>query len=323
MYTRTRLDNDAISALANTDSPGQNLKALREEALLVLHPEDFRLLASGLPTSVWGRLKDDIGRRRQPCRIIPTNPEEVSRLEAEVIIGSSPINLLVAPYRCELGSFLDTPPVVRRSDFRLGERSVENRDEFWQECVTPVLDSLPQDGRIIEYFDSYALQDSFRADQRRIRSLDVASGLAWFIQKLDEYSTGLSQAPRFLVYTEIDPGKKEFGKDRIRLALNALYLKKKPRNITVEVFAFRLKHGPNENALREALHSRTLMFNRRGNFRFNYGFRDANLQFDRRAGTEVDNLAGNWHWRSAAEPIWDELRFSALKSLRDSASRFS
>lgn len=323
MYTRTRLDNGAIRALASTDSPGQNLKALREEALLVLSPDDFRLLAAGLPTSVWGRLKDDIGHRRQPCRILPNNPEEMSRLEAEVVIGSSPLNLFDRPYTCELGTFLETPPVVRRSDFRSGERSVESRDEFWTECVTPVLDSLPQEGRIIEYFDSYALQDSSRVDHRKTGSTEMTSGLGWFIQRLDRYSSGLPQAPRFFIYTEIDPGEKTFGKDRIRAALELLYQRQRPHNISVEVIAFRLRKGNTDHDLRDALHSRTLMFNRKGNFRFNYGLRDANLKLDSRGGAELDNLAGNWHWRSAAEPIWDTNRFSALSSLRGTAARFS
>jgi hypothetical protein len=317
MFTKTVLSTEAIDDLAATTAPSIYLRILRDDALILFREGDYRLLSQRLPTQVWGRLKDDLGRRRQAYRITLANDDVVSQLEPEVILGDGHSETPDSPYRCRLHDFLDAPIVERRVSIRDGRESVKGREEFWNLCLLPVLEALPVGHRLIEYFDSYAFQDCRAALRQKAPSGQTSathSGLGWLIQALDQPEVSANGPVTLRIYTEVDPGKVFFSRDDISLVFQDLVDRLSLRTTEIEVYPLDLDRSSLSRDVRESLHSRSLIFNRRSRFIFNYGLKDANLNWDQGSRTFLDKMAANWAWKPELEPDWSSRYFTSLRS---------
>jgi hypothetical protein len=330
VYTKTILDEAAISDWARSDSPKNHLYALRQEAILILRKGDWTRLSDALPFSVREQLKDDLSRRRMPYRLVEELPGGLSRMEPEVILGADESQEGSRPYRCRLFDFVDSPPVQVRSRIRSGGHDlIGNRDDFWELCLSPVIDALPEEKRLIDYFDQYAFSDAGAAlqsqDARNHHDSGSFSGLGWLVRRIDSHVVDCGTPLTFRIHTEVEPGSSRFTADDIRASFEAVFAGLQLENVSLEVLSYDLgavrdvKLKQKVRVLRDAMHSRTLLFNRRANFSFNYGLRVCNLAYEWERRSSADKTAGNWSWRPDAELIWHTDRFPAAESLRDYA----
>lgn len=322
MYTKTFLDDEAINDWARSDSAQAHLRILQENALIIFRPGDWRKLSDRLPTTVWGRLKQDLGQRRQQYRLLPGDANTDDTLSPEVVLGSGQTPQQSGPYRCTLPNFLDAPIVDLRSNIRNGSTMVANREEFWTLCLQPIIDSLPPEGRTIDYFDAYAFQDSSKIlDKPRQGSVPTRtthSGLGWLLSKLSSCQNDSGGKSVVTIYTEVDPGNSRFSVNDISRALEQVTEDVSLTNLEVTVVAYKLGGSTGERRLHELIHHRSLVINRKCRFHFNFGLKDADSF---QAGHPKNDIPRTWSWFRELSPEWPNEYFPLLKANERGATR--
>jgi len=311
VYTKTSLGREAVDELTRSGAVSTYLKVLRENALLIFGPGDWAVLRDSLPLQYRGRLKDDIEKRRQPWRLAPAPPEIDLTLEPEIILGVDNAAPHAKPPKYPLPEFVDAPMVDLRSRIRSGAHTVADRDDFWEMCLLPVIDSLPPESRTFTMFDCYALQDSSRLLSRRTLGgrppTPTDSGLGWFLSRIDGACRRNDRKASAVIHTLIDPGKTPFSINQISDALEQVTSDLSLDGLEVSVLAYKLGNESVERRLTNLLHHRSLIMNDKCRFLFNYGFSDAD-RFSSKNGQPRNDLPTVWSWFPELSPEFIEER---------------
>lgn len=284
MYTKTQLASTAIEAASNNVLLGHILvKSLRENATLIVTEDDVKRLKK-LPTAVWGAIKDDLVHKRIKWRLLPDEQwESVSAAAVEILLEEPPQQISSGPARSDIVNYTETVPVKLRSSIRSGAKELTNREQFWTQCLLPVIDTTPPKHRRIHLVDQYAFHDARKAvltrsgDLREGHLLD--SGLLWLLSKLNFVSRGLPQKIQVSITAcETD----ELDTDQISEFLETIANKLDTRALSIAVHVV---------AAREILHrppgfiARQLFINDNAHFMLSHGMRDFSLPRDESALT--------------------------------------
>lgn len=324
MYTKTILDDAAIKDWSQSDSAQAHLKILQENALIIFRPGDYKKLSVILPVAIWGRLKEDLGHRRQSYRVLDETTDSDQSLSPEVVLGDKEQPTHPDAHHCKLSHFVDAPLVDRRARIKSGSEMVASREEFWSMCLRPIIDSQPPGGRTIEYFDAYAFQDSSKLlskpRQGSVPTLPTHCGLGWLLSRVATCPIQAGRKTSFTIYTEIDPGMSKFSIDEISRALEQVTASLDLSNLEVTVVAFKLGNRPVEQRLHDLVHHRSLVINRKCRFHFNYGLKDADSF---KAGEPKNDLPRTWSWFRELSPEWPNEFFPLLLANKSRACRLT
>jgi hypothetical protein len=282
MYTKTRISQSAIDAVGQNTALGQLLvTALRGNATLVITNEDISQLKT-LPTGIWNALKDDITKRRIKWRRVPDEQWfNLADASIEVVIEEPASTEVRNPLQTEIVGYTEAPPVALRSDIRSGSRHIEDRDQFWQQCLLPVIESTHPRNRRVHLIDQYAFQDVFRISHTRrgqFRPNDLLnSGFVWLLTRLNSASESL---PSKLQFTVTASASLELGAEQIRNLLETLTNKIDTSNLEITAHVI----SATETRLRPpGFIARRLIINDIAQFQLSHGMRDFSLPRDESA----------------------------------------
>ena len=191
VYTKTVITDAALAAIKTDRSLGLLLiERLRANATLVIH--DWSGI-KGLPTQLRETLKDDLVKERIRSRHIPdVEWTTLDDAAVEVRLEDSPSHDGSFPIRTDIASFSDVPRVSRRAAIRSGETPANNREEFWTQCLLPVIESTKPLNRRILLIDQYAIHDMRKSvyshNGNLVESRIQNSGLVWLLCKINSMS---------------------------------------------------------------------------------------------------------------------------------------
>ena len=196
VYTKTLLTDAAIAAVKTDRSLGLLLiERLRANATLVIH--DWSGL-KGLPTQLRETLKDDLVKERIRSRHLPDAEwKTLDDASVEVQLEDSPSHDGRYPIRTDIAGFSDVPQVSRRLAIRSGEKPAANREEFWTQCLRPVIESTKPSHRRMLLVDQYAIHDLRKSiyshTGKLVESRLQDSGLIWLLCKVNSVSKKSSE----------------------------------------------------------------------------------------------------------------------------------
>lgn len=298
MYTKTQLSDTAIAAAATSVPLGHLLiKSLRESATLVVSDDDIVKLKK-LPTALWGVIKDDLVKKRIKYRLIPDEQwGDWNDAAVEVVLEEPPQQASSGPARSDIVNYTETAPVRLRSNVRSGIEALTNREQFWMQCLLPVIDSTSPLHRRIHLIDQYAFHDAMRVvlnpkgNLREGRLFD--SGLIWLLSRLNSISTKL---PTKMSVSITACETREVTTDQVRDFLDkfANRLDTSSLSIAVHLVAAReILHQP------EGFNARRLFINDNSYFVLSHGMRDFSLPRDETALTGAFYPASNRNVQAA------------------------
>ena len=302
MYTKTQLSDTAIEAAANNLPLGHLLvKSLRESATLVVTDDDVTKLKR-LPTTLWNVIKDDLIHKRIKYRLIPDEQwRSWNEVAVEVLLEEPPQQTATGPARSDIVNYSETAPVRLRSNVRSGAEALTNREQFWMQCLLPVIESTLPAHRRIHLVDQYAFHDAMRialnqnGNLRQGRLFD--SGLIWMLSRLNSISKKL---PTKMIVTITACETREVTTDQVRDFLDKVAngLDTSSLSIAVHVVAAReILHQP------EGFNARRLFINDRAFFQLSHGMRDFSLPRDETALTGAFYPASNPNVQSAINDL--------------------
>ena len=172
--------------------------SLCEYATLIITKNDLEQLRR-LPTSLWGVIKDDIAKKRIRFRLLPDeqwkSPDDAA---VEIVVEEPPQIDAKGPVRVDIFNYSETPPVKIRAEIRRGERPFNDREEFWNHAILPVIESSGAPHRHIHLVDQYAFHDMLKSTHSKSGKLKPSvlqdSGLIWLLTKLNDASKGMPNA---------------------------------------------------------------------------------------------------------------------------------
>lgn len=294
MYTKTQVSPSTVEAITHQRALGDLLISnLRTHATLILTKEDVAQLRT-LPTAIWVKLKDDLEKKRIKWRLVPDDEwQTVSDACVEVVLADSAQSDNAQPSTTDLANYADTPPVALRSSIREGSHSLRDREQFWAECLRPVIESTSPDpmNRRVHLVDQYAFHDAHRTLFARDGTLKnrnlLDSGLFWLISRLNSYGKNLpSRIDIIVTATETDDLDTDQAIDMLKTISKRIDM----RNI---VLTANIISG-HENKRRPAgFISRQLIVGGNAHFQLSHGMRDFSLPRDQTALTGVFSPSSN------------------------------
>lgn len=294
MYTKTQISQSTVEAITQERVLGDLLlNVLRTHANLVITKEDIALLRT-LPTGIWVKLKDDLAKRRIKWRLVP-DPEwqRISDASIEVMLEESNLHERSQPTRTVLADYTDTPPVALRAAIREGSHSLRDREQFWEECLKPVIESTSPtpSNRHVHLVDQYAFHDAHRMIFTRDGNLKhrnlLDSGLLWLLSKLNSFGKSISSKLNFTITgTETD----ELDATQVIAMLSTITscIDMRQLNLSANIVS------GEENKRRPAgFISRQLIVSGNAHFHLSHGMRDFSLPRDQAALTGVFSPSSN------------------------------
>jgi len=284
LYTKTQLSDTAIKAAATNLPLGHLLiKSLRESATLIVTDDDVTKLKR-LPTTLWSVFKDDLVHKRIKYRLIPDEQwQDWNEVAVEVLLEEPPQQTSTGPARSDIVNYSETAPVRLRSNVRSGVEALTNREQFWTECLLPVIETTLPQHRHIHLVDQYAFHDARKAVLTRRGNLReghlLDSGLLWLLSKLNFVSRGL---PRKVDVSITACETDQLNTDQIKEFLDIIANKLDTRALSIAVHIV---------AAREILRrpagfiARQLFINDNAHFMLSHGMRDFSLPRDESALT--------------------------------------
>jgi hypothetical protein len=302
MYTKTRISQSAIDAIGQNTALGQLLvTALRGNATLVITNEDISQLKT-LPTGIWNALKDDITKRRIKWRRVPDEQWfNLADASVEVVIKEPASTEVRNPLQTEIVGYTEATPVALRSDIRNGLRHIEDREQFWQECLFPVIESTHPRSRRVHLIDQYAFQDLFRISHTRKGQFRpnylLNSGFVWLLKRLNSASESL---PSKLQFTVTACASLDLGAEQIRNLLELVTNNIDTKNLEITAHVVSAAETP----LRPpGFIARRLIINDIAQFQLSHGMRDFSLPRDESALSGVFLPSCNDVLRKAIEDL--------------------
>lgn len=319
MYTKIVLDESAVQEMVSSSTGAMFVPLLRDNAVLLLTPAQRKVLSTALPLGIWKRLEHDIETRRVLARKWSgqvANPG-VKVLGVEVVVGDGPQSKGWQGTITDLPGYAYCDPVARRDELKSGMRTVVDREEFWTDCLAPVIDAFPENGRTLDIYDQYLFQD-FRRTLREVtksgsdpsRSLSrERPGLAWLLRRVDDFAAGLSLPPTVRLCTAEKVKYKDpdtLDKDQIFELLEQLVTMVSCENINLRVLIVPAqKVKPSTVGLKK----RRLVVNGCKSFELAKGVGD----FTDGKATAHSKAATTWTWSGSL----NQEELAALKTVRD------
>jgi hypothetical protein len=302
LYTKTRISESAIKAAAIDRALGHLLvNSLRENANLIVTEEDIARLKR-LPTQLWGVIKDDLTHNRMRWRLVPDEQWQAPEDASVEILVEEPVGVTGrGPSRTDIIGYTESEPVRLRSSIRTGHHELTNREQFWSQCLLPLIESTRPAHRKIHLVDQYAFQDvervviSKKGNLKESQLLD--SGLLWLLSKLNIVGRGLSTK----IEVRITAGESyDVNVNGIRSLLERFVNKIDTRNLDVYAHIIAGREIPRRPP---GFNARRLFLNDNAHFQLSHGMRDYSLPRDETALSGIFVPSSNSSLRVAIDDL--------------------
>jgi hypothetical protein len=302
LYTKTQISESAINAAAGDRALGHLLiKSLRENATLIMTEQDVARLKK-LPTQLWGIIKDDLAHKRTKWRLVPDEqwraPEDAS---VEIVVEEPVESRDFGSTRTDIVNYTESAPVKLRSNIRTGVQELTSREQFWLQCLLPLIESTPPAHRKIHLVDQYAFQDvdriviSKKGKLKESQLLD--SGLLWLLSKLNTIGRGLPTK----IQVRITAGEsQDVDVEGIRSLLERFVNKIDTRNLEVYAHIISGREIPGRPL---GFNARRLFVNDSAHFQLSHGMRDYSWPRDETALSGIFVPFSNSSLRSAIDDL--------------------
>jgi hypothetical protein len=235
-----------------------------------------------LPTQLWGVIKDDLAHKRTKWRLVPDEqwqaPEDAS---VEIVVEEPVESSKSGPLRTDILGYTESAPVKLRTNIRTGVHELTSREQFWSQCLLPLIECMSPAHRKIHLVDQYAFQDVDRIVISKKGSLKESqlldSGLLWLLAKLNTVGRGLPTK----IQVRITTGEsQDFDVDYIRTLLEKFVNKIDTRNLEVYAHIIAGREIPGRPP---GFNARRLFVNDSAHFQLSHGMRDYSLPRDETA----------------------------------------